>query len=717
MNRWTIYSKNGNPKYVAENLEYRDTWMGEEFVTVTIATPAPLALEIGDYLDYRGSRYSIYSIPTALKQARRNSYGEAFRYESVKFSARSTELTDIRMLDVVLSDNKVHYTGLPTFSFYAETVDDLVDRLLANTDRSGETPWIFVTPNFTRTRDRYGEEDPRRAQAIALYEQTFGSEHVNVVDVKNVNISIDKTDVFATLHFIKDAFGLNYVCRGRSIVVGGEGIAAGHVFEYGKGNGLATIERTADSEQQVVTKLYAYGSDKNLPIRYYADLSYVPFALVKQKSALKGKTATSDGYFMLLLDLYGNEKYFTGWNYIGNMGDIEAHATVGIGTETKLDGYRQLPWVFWHNPESPNNYTEDFGPESRGYVEVWWVDGKQYNQIQEGTRIYFLSGVNMTAFPENRKQPTSAVMPNNMAVNVLMLPGFPKYALSELCLCEYDSTDDKTYFYLRKTTNDAFPDGNDKKQKALLVVDGYHPVSFSDDQYTPYLLSGNASAIGTKEGSVHFTEENDDNGLQEVYPSIEGMTVGDIDGTSSTVRIDEILEADVIDDNGVFVGESAKIPNFHIKLRNLGFDLKGAFNNAGGSMTISMTDGHCGGRDFSVEGVSQNNDGIWTLNVKRQHDEALDLYFPYSTAASSGEQPSATEAYQIQAGDHFVLTGIDINDSSYIWAASVKALRKAILWLLNNDYTRYTYLPKIDEIFMAREAEQQGQTSLNVAAS
>ena len=151
MSSWTIYSKNGVAKWTVKDPEYHDTWMGEEFITVSIVSATPLQLEIGDYLVYRGLTYSIYNIPSALKQARSATYGEGFKYDNVKFSARSTELTETRFLDYVLFDNELHYTSLPTFSFYCNDVDDLVDRLQANTYRKGGAQWYFITPSYLRT--------------------------------------------------------------------------------------------------------------------------------------------------------------------------------------------------------------------------------------------------------------------------------------------------------------------------------------------------------------------------------------------------------------------------------------------------------------------------------------------------------------------------------------------------------------------------------------
>lgn len=561
MDNWSIKNKNGVVKYTVKAVEYHDTWMGEEFLTVTIKSPVPLDLAIGDYIEYRGLTYTIYNVPSALKTARRNTYGDGFSYDDVKFSALSTELSEMRFFDIVLQDNNLHYTSLPRFSFYCEDVDDLLDRLQANTNRSSSSQWYFISPSYARTIARYEEGTTARTEAIALWKQYFGDDTSRdpAYSITDVNIDVDDKTVWDGLSFIKESFGLNFINRDRACIIGGEGVAAEHIFKYGKGEGLSEISRTTDSDQLVVTKLYAYGSDTNLPLRYYA--------------------------------------------------------------------------------------SEESG------------------------------------------------LPNNMAVNVLMLPGFPTYSLSQLCRCTYDSETDKTTFEVRKDT--------DSEYNEFMVIDGNHVVDFSSDALAPYLISANYSALGVKEGIANFTEDNDDNGLKAIYPSIEGMTVGDIEGSSSTERIDEILSCDVITDNGVF-DEGATVASFHLVLKNLGFDLKAAYDKTG-SMNLSMKDGYCGGREFTVKNVEPYNDGTWRLTVERSEDGNLDLFFPYSSAAASGGTPSANEPYQIRTGDHFILTGIEIDDTSYIWAASMKMLRKSILYLIANDYTRYSYTPKVDEIYMARQ--------------
>ena len=105
-----------------------------------------------------------------------------------------------------------------------------------------------------------------------------------------------------------------------------------------------------------------------------------------------------------------------------------------------------------------------------------------------------------------------------------------------------------------------------------------------------------------------------------------------------------------------------------------------------------MKDGMCGGRTFQINSAKKLVDGRWELSCQRVKDESLNLYFPYND-------------YLIKEGDHFVLLGIPLPDS-YVEAASRKLLKYALEYLDKNDYTRYIYAPKIDDVFMARQHDK-----------
>ena len=300
MAQWTIYNRDGSIKqvqwadnvtesakrYVNPQLEYNGTWMGECFVTLTIQCAVPINFEIGDYILYRGEKFVINNAPSVNKKARKNTNGNGFTYESVKFNSLSYELSDVRMLDYVLYDNGLHYTGLPEFSFFCDDIDDLADRLQVNAARyceengfSDADYWVFLTPNLTRSLQRCTSNALKNA-AQAKYVEVYGSDgsHTYLEDEEfEQNVQINNQSVWDACKFIKDDFGLNFIVRGRFVIIGSAGLPTDDIFKYGKGKGLYELERTVDGEQQVVTKLYAYGTGTNLPTRYYANLGKQPY--------------------------------------------------------------------------------------------------------------------------------------------------------------------------------------------------------------------------------------------------------------------------------------------------------------------------------------------------------------------------------------------------------------------------------------------------------
>lgn len=292
MARWTIYDKNGNVKAITSgitfgsrtlpDLEYSGTWMDRKFVTISVKSEQPVNWQIGDFLIYRGEKFVLDYDPSVVKKARKNTYGEGFVYDSIKFNSLDTEMADVQFLDEVLSDNHIHYTSLPTFSFFAATIDDYADRLQANMNRYClqnnfllSEWWLILTPSRTRTVARGAGVSGLSARLGAAWDVAYHDEPSTDGEKFNQNVSISQSTVLAGLSNIYNIFGLHYVTSGRTLIIGAAGKIASHVFEYGKGNGLYEIERVADSEQQIVTKLYAYGNSTNLPIRYYSNMAKV----------------------------------------------------------------------------------------------------------------------------------------------------------------------------------------------------------------------------------------------------------------------------------------------------------------------------------------------------------------------------------------------------------------------------------------------------------
>lgn len=507
---WEIKGKDNVVKTTVNALEYNGEWMSECYISVNVESPTPVNFEIGDYLIYRDERFEINYDPGKIKSAPQYAKGDAFRYENIKFNSLADELTNCEFYDVVIGDNKMHY-GLPTYNFYATSVRDVANRIQANLDRTyGKNTWTV--------------------NVVAEFEGKT-----------NINVKVDKIKVWGALEICVKDFEAYFTIKDRTITIGAAGIPAGHLFKYGKGNGLYELEQNAEADQKITTRLHAYGSTRNLPHRYYHQFS--------------------------------------------------------------------------------------------------GADGKQ-------------------------------LVPDSLAVDFLMLPGYPTASLREL---ETDSTK-KTYL--------------------------------SADSQDPYIDSKNIDTIRVREDSVYF--DGSQEGLEEIYPSIEGMTAEDLHKAdvqcNATGALDEIVGAEQMTDNGVgeIKGDKSELAEadayFKVHIKDPGFDMNDYLIEGNAEApTMSFKTGKLGGRDFEIFSCKplKNRSGAVTgyeLELKRVYDDGLKLWFPYKD-------------HNAAAGDKFVLLHIKMPEV-YIKAASQRLLEAATEWLSKNDYSRSVYAPKIDEIFMARQHDE-----------
>lgn len=652
---WKLYHKNGAPlrdtngkEISVHSLKYDGEWMGECSVSVSIENEAPIDFEIGDYLIYRNERFELNYDPGKAKQGRKNALGNSFKYQDVKFNSLSDELARAEFLDVVLNDNELHYTALPVFQFYVESLDDLLDRLQAcMNEQVGENKWLFYSRNWNRSNTR--------GCNAARWEEIYGGDTSNpdntgVSDTKitSTSISIDKQTVWEGLALVNSQFDVNFITRNREVFVGTSGLPTRNVFKYGKGNGLYEVNQDAEADQQIVTRMRAYGSDKNIPDRYYATLNMEVWSKPSRviQNEVYGEICNIE-FYIDDIPIERASVYFTyrigggpGYDtYSVNIhdGGMVVEAKVNVGVEP-----------YYHNHIS----LQILG--GKGY-DITIEEAKAcFAAIQEAGRVHFVSGVNKEAFPSNRRDyAAGAHLPNNMACFNLMLPGFPSISLQDWW-------------------------NNHPEKHTKLNPTGAN-LRFSTRADRPWIESSAADDIGVRPGSVFFDTEDVKEKTVEIYPTIKEM---EVDG----VRIDEIAVGSNIEDNGVFK-EGATVPGFKLTLKKeLNFDINALKQS---DFSVTMVDGMCAGRKFKVSGSTKES-GQWVLTLQRVED--IGLYFPYKD-------------FQINAGDHFVLSGIEL-PVQYVEAASEKLLRYAIAWLIENDHTKHTYAPKIDEIYMARQHDE-----------
>ena len=650
MSTWNIYHKDGSKltdvngeQITVHGLEYSDSWMGECFLTINFKHEVPINFQIGDYIIYRNERFELNYEPGKDKQARPNTYGEGFVYDSVKFNALQDELARAEFLDVVLNDNELHYTALPKFPFFVQTLEDLLDRIQANLDEQiGAGLWKI----YSRNKERSVQRGCLVSEWLSMYGEGTSD---NVIE--SMSITIDSKTCWEALALVNEKWNVNFIVRGRNIYVGTTGIEAGHIFSYGLGKGLYEIVQNADSDQSVITRLRAYGSEKNLPSHYYADLGVKYVANIT-------KVVTASTNVELELDLDYIEAYFKNKRKYVVSGESQEQSNgwvlqVTFDFQTTITGY-----VTQSGSSGKCRFYSEF---KGGQVDSGDEESKEkldafISQVKAGnTKMYITSGLNKKAVPSSMKE-YAKNLPNNMSINRLMLPGFPHVSLSDF----YDSLTEQEKKYVNPTGK-------------------LH--RFSTDPYRPYIDSLNIEEIGLRSASQFFDTDDKTNGVIEIYPTIEEMEIGG-------VRVDEIDEGVAPNDDGRF-GDNETVKNVDIYLNKaIDFDINDLKDD---DFSISMKDGMCGGRTFKVAS-STKVDGRWRLTIERSKDDALELWFPYKD-------------YPIKNGDHFVLTGITLPDS-YVKAASLKLLKYAIALLDKNDYTRYVYQPKVDELFMARQHDK-----------
>lgn len=661
MSTWNIYHKDGSKltdvngeQITVHGLEYSDSWMGECFLTINFKHEVPINFQIGDYIVYRGERFELNYEPGKDKQAKPDTYGEGFVYDSVKFNALQDELARAEFLDVVLNDNELHYTSLPKFPFYVQTLDDLLDRIQAClNEQIGAGLWKI----YSRNKDRSVQRGALESEWLSVYGEKTDD---NVIE--SMSITVDSQTCWQALALVNEKWDINFIVRGRNIYVGTTGIQANHIFKYGLGNGLYEIVQNADSDQSVVTRLRAYGSEKNLPSHYYADLGVKYVANIT-------KVVGASTNVELELDLDYIETYFKNpRKYIVSpeTGEQSSGWVLKVTFDFKTEitgyvtqGYGSKKCRFYSELKGTQTDTGD--EESKEKLDAFIAQVKAGN-----TKMYITSGLNKKNIPSSMKE-YAKNLPNNMSINRLMLPGFPHVSLSDF----YNTLTDEEKKYVN-------PTGRQHK--------------FSTDPHRPYIDSINIEQIGLRSASQFFETDDKTNGVIEIYPTIEEMEIGG-------VRVDEIDEGVAPDDDGRF-GDNETVKNVDIYLKKaIDFDINDLKDD---DFSISMKDGMCGGRTFKVAS-STKIDGRWRLTIERVKDDALELWFPYKD-------------YPIKKGDHFVLTGITLPDS-YVNAASLKLLKYAIAFIDKNDYTRYVYQPKVDEIFMARQHDLAEKDTTGVIKS
>lgn len=629
-------------------LEYHGEWMGDEYVAVDIKSAEPVELRFGDYLIYRGDKFVIDYDPSMIKKARSGSYGEAFTYDNVKLFSVARELNNIQFRDVVLNDNGVH-TAMSRFQFFAASVEDLADRIQANMNRHSGGAWVVFTPN----KNRWLQRKPGYIQESAWNNLYGSSDPTAIVGETDINVDCQDLTCSGALAMVYNTFKVPFVVRGHSVIIGAPAVDAGKIFKYGLGNGLYEIERTANDEQ-VVTMLYAYGSENNMPLNYYAN--------IKKHMVVTGVRDSHDmGQGFVTYGLRTQVLYSSVKNAL-TRDDTQCILQYGNVTVKA-------------NADASLNGGESYGTQYLYFSfhsdEVDHTDEAFYNALGSGTvTVTIKSGTNINQLPDSMIAIDSAeTYPTALSVNRLMLPGFPDRSLRD--------------WVSAAARGEFIMPGYDNLNESMRIATQIATARvFSNDPLSPWIKSHFAGTFGVKEGSIYFDGSSNQ---KDIKPTIEG-TGADIVTVGSTIT-----------DNGYLTeGTDA---SFEITIASNGvLDWSSAWTSHIEDVYIEMKSGFCTGRKFKLLSEPELTDSGWKMKLEREKDTSMSRYFPY-------HDNDVSDYAQVVSGDKFVVTGIDL-PKGYVDAASVQLLIESCKALDLLDHPNRTYLPKIDEIYMQRQDDE-----------
>jgi len=203
--------------------EFEEFLMASETVRVTVESIVSIDFTVGDYIIIDGLKYRMNQAPQVVRDDR-----ELFVYTLVFESAKYDLMNCMFLLPDTSKDD--YFTA--TLSELAQMVVDNANRVYVNQWALGECPdkTDVITEQFTEQNCLVALQTMCEA-----YDMQFRIVEEN--NVKTINI-IEKGD--------------NTSLR----------------LEYGRGKGLYSIRREATTSEEIITRLFVYGSSENLPTGY-----------------------------------------------------------------------------------------------------------------------------------------------------------------------------------------------------------------------------------------------------------------------------------------------------------------------------------------------------------------------------------------------------------------------------------------------------------------
>lgn len=642
MARFSIYSKDGQNIRYSGKPKYNGTYLKVSYLEFSeITSPIPIDWEIGDYLYYprTGLRYKLYSLPQPKKQGRRHEYGASFVYSNVQLHSATKELEIALFNDLVLDVEKnVHFSTRENVATF-EDVYGIARRIQASVDAFFPGRWEIKVMDLDEEAD---------ADLIAILSEAKEFTVSSGSCLGALNTIYNTWEGIGWIHTYDAERDKDIITIGRPNKRDSSNTSS--VFLYGLGAGLNAIKKSYTNVDEFATRLYVYGSERNLPNRYYNGLDIC--------------NADSVDIANLMLPL-------------ANWGK----AVDPVTGETR--------------PDASLCYLEDPAKVAKyGLIpRKVYFNGSQNEEIYPSVKNLTAGRLRTAkaAHGDSTYVPSTAFYPDAERMDLVKSCANPRD--NGISVEEDDVVYEETkavsfaagYGYIGASENDRDTRPETYKQPVIRTIVDYTPaqsgtrviiepnlhIGFNLNSLgydTPVIKQRVILTVQTADGGTQIEQQEDT--VLEPSPAVKTIpsrgvsmkneyciTAGKITRIQillvfdRTYGYDTSLQYEFYSANGsIYFGFKEDIADtFKLYVKQIGFNIAECLTTtSGGIATISMKDGMCGGRNFIVKRCTyrQSTDD-WELTVKRAQDSAVNMLYPNSS-------------YPINAGDAFVILDIEM---------------------------------------------------------
>lgn len=664
MARFRIISKDGKSIRFEGKPRYIGSYLKPSYLEFSeIASPTPIKWQVGDYVDYprTGMRYRLYSIPQASKNASKGSHGRAFTYSNVQLHSATKELEIALFRDLVDNDNNIHFSTSPDVATF-ENVEGIARRIQACMDDLYPGRWEIRIADFHPVLNADVIEVISEAKDFAMSGGTC-------------------LDALSKIYELWEGIGWFHTYEnGKDVITIGYSntMNAGNTSEpylYGKGNGLTAIKKSQTNKDEFATRLYVYGSERNLPSRYYNGLDILHYDSVDIRN--------------LMLPL-------TSWGKTNGLPDARLAYLENAEAVSK---FGIIPKVHYFD-------SADSGADIYPSVEGMTVGQLRKVLADMGESKYSPS---LSIYPDDAERVDMVLSAVNPTDEGVLNKGGKEYEEtkgasiggSNTVTVEYGSTE--TFLFEKTIAKVSFakigsgsvvlnPNGHEyivenlslENVRAVFDLSIANRTVATTKEVLGTTVDGNAKqwSIAIPEMTLKCTDREYSSYDVKLKVAFY-MTPYAGPGGTVNIRTGSNNPMDVL----TFGFKRQLSTKFTIDIKQVGFDI--ALQAAKGKgKTISMKSGACMGRNFTISNCTYYpSTDSWRLECKRQQDNALGLLFPYKD-------------YPIEAGDKFVLVDIAMPEV-YIRTAMERLLAEGERLLAKASKVQTHYEPSIDAKVMA----------------